>query len=137
MIELLKRVDRPHITEKSTRLKDASNTLCFRVRKDCTKVDVRNAIEKLFGVKVMSVRMLTEGVDGHTRLPAYARGRSGTIVECHRGWVYPDSNAHGRGEDPQYLYTVAFDGQELWGPDSEAGNLIHLDLFEPYLLADR
>lgn len=58
MIELLRRVDRPHITEKSTKLKEANNTLCFRVERHCTKVDVRNAVEKIFGVKVESVHIM-------------------------------------------------------------------------------
>ena len=49
------------------------------------------------------------------------------------GWVFPDTNAHGRGENPQHLYTVAFSGVELWGSDAESGVVVHLDLFEPYL----
>jgi nitrile hydratase len=80
-----------------------------------------------------TVTTLRHGVAGHTRLPAYARGCTGTIVLCHGGWVYPDHNAHGRGEDPQHLYTVAFDGAELWGGGGEPGVTVHLDLFEPYL----
>jgi nitrile hydratase len=83
------------------------------------------------GDRVVTLR---HGVPGHTRLPAYARGRIGTIVLHHAGWVFPDSNAHGRGEDPQHLYTVAFDGPELWGPGAETGVSVRLDLFEPYLL---
>jgi nitrile hydratase len=71
---------------------------------------------------------------GHTRLPAYARGKVGKIVACHDGWIYPDSSAHGLGEDPQNLYTVEFQGDELWGSDSESMTLC-LDLFEPYLHA--
>ncbi len=70
---------------------------------------------------------------GHSRLPAYARGKTGLIVAWHNGWVYPDSNAHGLGEDPQHLYTVAFAGGDLWGPEAEAGVRVQLDLFEPYL----
>jgi nitrile hydratase len=77
----------------------------------------------------------THGVAGHTRLPAYARGRLGRVVMLHGGWVFPDSNAHGQGENPQHLYTVAFDGAELWGRESEHGVTVHLDLFEPYLKA--
>lgn len=69
---------------------------------------------------------------GHTRLPAYARGKIGCINACHDGWVYPDTNAHGLGEQPQNLYTVEFQGTELWGDDSETMTLC-LDLFEPYL----
>ncbi len=84
-------------------------------------------------MSVIDVRTRDRGVHGHTRLPAYARGRRGTVVSLHGGWVYPDTNAHGRGENPQHLYTVAFDGAELWGVDSEPGVVVHLDLFEPYL----
>ncbi|MEE9253555.1 MAG: nitrile hydratase subunit beta, partial [Pseudomonadales bacterium] len=40
-------------------------------------------------------------VPGHTRLPRYARGKVGTVVLYHDGWVYPDTNAHGGGENPQ------------------------------------
>jgi len=71
---------------------------------------------------------------GHTRLPAYARGRPGRITAQHGGWVFPDTHAHGAGEQPTHLYTVAFEGQDLWGPGSEPGVVVHLDLFEPYLL---
>jgi nitrile hydratase len=47
--------------------------------------------------------------------------------------VFPDSNAHGRGEDPQWLYTVSFDGRELWGGEADAALTISIDAFEPYL----
>ena len=71
-------------------------------------------------------------VPGHTRLPAYARGRLGTVVALHGAWVFPDTNAHGQGEQPQHLYTLCFDAQELWGEGAD--NLeVCLDLFEPYL----
>ncbi|MCH8256797.1 MAG: nitrile hydratase subunit beta [Proteobacteria bacterium] len=78
------------------------------------------------------VRTSAQAVPGHTRLPAYARDKVGTILTMHEAWVYPDSNAHGLGEDPQYLYTVQFTGIELWGKGDE--NIkVSLDLFEPYL----
>jgi nitrile hydratase len=47
--------------------------------------------------------------------------------------VFPDDHAHGRGENPQFLYTVRFDGQELWGTDAEPATSVHIDLFETYL----
>jgi nitrile hydratase len=72
---------------------------------------------------------------GHTRLPAYARCRRGTIARVHSAMVFPDDNAHGRGENPQYLYTVRFEAAELWGDDAEVNSAVHLDLFEPYLEA--
>ena len=76
-------------------------------------------------------RLATSG--GHTRLPDYARGRPGHIVAHRGGWVFPDTNAHGLGEAPTHLYTVAFRGEDLWGADGEADLVVNLDLFEPYL----
>ncbi|MFP6807018.1 MAG: nitrile hydratase subunit beta [Pseudomonadales bacterium] len=78
------------------------------------------------------VRTSTEVKSSHTRLPAYARGKLGTIVMSHDAWVFPDTNAHGEGENPQYLYTVQFTGQELWG-GGDQNIKVSLDLFEPYL----
>ena len=50
-------IRRPLITEKSTRLKEGSNTICFEVAKTANKIEVRRAVEKLFGVKVLDVRV--------------------------------------------------------------------------------
>jgi len=72
-------------------------------------------------------------VPGHTRLPAYARGCVGEVLSYQGGWVFPDSNAHGKGEQPTHLYCVAFSGKSLWGRAAEPGVVVHLDLFEPYL----
>jgi nitrile hydratase subunit beta len=70
---------------------------------------------------------------GHTRLPRYVRGRIGTVVLSHGCHVFPDAHAHGGGEDPQWLYTVCFDGRELWGPDADPTVSVSVDAFEPYL----
>ncbi len=78
------------------------------------------------------VRTAHQVKSGHTRLPAYARNKVGLIILAHDAWVYPDSNAHGLGEDPQHLYTVQFTGEELWG-NGEIKTRVSLDLFEPYL----
>jgi nitrile hydratase len=80
-----------------------------------------------------AVRTRDHQPPGHTRLPAYARRRTGTVVHVHPAMVYPDDHAHGRGENPQHVYTVRFDGRELWGEGAEPGTVVHLDLFEPYL----
>jgi nitrile hydratase len=69
----------------------------------------------------------------HTRLPRYVRGRVGTVVLVHGAHVYPDVHARGEGEDPQWLYTVRFDGRELWGPDADPASAVSVDAFEPYL----
>jgi nitrile hydratase len=70
---------------------------------------------------------------GHTRLPRYARGRIGVITHYHGNHVFPDSHAHGLGENPQPLYCVCFSAIELWGPDAPGTDSISLDLWEPYL----
>ncbi len=70
---------------------------------------------------------------GHTRLPRYLRGHAGEIVAVHGAHVFPDSNAHGGGENPQWLYTVRFGAGEVWGNSSR--DSIHADLWEPYLAA--
>jgi nitrile hydratase subunit beta len=69
----------------------------------------------------------------HTRLPRYARDRVG-IIEAIRGChVFPDTAAQGKGDDPQWLYTVLFDGRELWGKDSDPTLKVSIEAFEPYL----
>jgi nitrile hydratase subunit beta len=69
----------------------------------------------------------------HTRLPRYARGRVG-IIECVRGChVFPDSVAIGQGENPQWLYTLRFDGRELWGENCDPHLKVSIEAFEPYL----
>ncbi|MFT4676263.1 MAG: nitrile hydratase beta subunit [Patiriisocius sp.] len=78
------------------------------------------------------VLTVTTAKPGHTRLPAYARGKVGRVIASHGGWVYPDTNAHGKGEQPQHLYTVEFSAETLWGESAESMSLC-LDLFEPYL----
>ena len=70
---------------------------------------------------------------GHTRLPRYLRRHVGEIVAVHGAHVFPDSSATGKGEDPQWLYTVRFSAAELWG--RSAREQIHADLWEPYLEA--
>lgn len=69
----------------------------------------------------------------HTRLPRYARDKVGTVERCHGCHLYPDSVASNKGDDPQWLYTVVFDGRDLWGPDSDPTLKVSIEAFEPYL----
>jgi nitrile hydratase len=70
---------------------------------------------------------------GHTRLPRYARGKHGVIELVHGAFVFPDSNAHGQGEAPQWLYTVRFSGPELWGEEADPSLVVSIDAWESYL----
>ncbi|MDO9075072.1 MAG: nitrile hydratase subunit beta [Rubrivivax sp.] len=81
-----------------------------------------------------AVRMAAAPVPHHTRLPGYVRGRRGVVCALHGGHVFADSHAQGLGEQPAHLYTVAFEGCELWGHEPGAqGLVVHVDAWEPYL----
>jgi nitrile hydratase beta subunit len=70
---------------------------------------------------------------GHTRLPRYARGKVGTVDAVREGFVFPDSNAHGRGENPQWVYTVVFTAAEIWGEGADPTLTVSIDAWESYL----
>jgi len=69
----------------------------------------------------------------HTRLPRYARGRLGVVELLHGCHAFPDAVATDKGDSPQWLYTVVFEGRELWGADTDPTIKISIDAFEPYL----
>jgi large subunit ribosomal protein L23 len=46
----------PVITEKSTFIKDTQRTVTFKVLRDANKIEIKNAVETIFKVKVESVR---------------------------------------------------------------------------------
>jgi len=69
----------------------------------------------------------------HTRLPGYVRGMSASssgFLGCH---VFPDSNATGAGENPQWLYTVIFDAASCGAEASDPDLKISVDAWQPYL----
>lgn len=70
---------------------------------------------------------------GHTRLPRYARGKFGTIDRDHGVFVFPDTNAHFRGEKPQHVYSVRFAARELWGPQAPDRDSVYIDMWDDYL----
>ena len=55
-MKLTEVIRRPIITEKTTVIREDGGTLVFQVAKDANKIDVRRAVETLFGSKVASVR---------------------------------------------------------------------------------
>jgi nitrile hydratase beta subunit len=69
----------------------------------------------------------------HTRLPRYVRGHIGVVERVHGCHVFPDTVAVGKGEQPQWLYTVCFDARELWGDDADPTVKVSIEAFEPYL----
>lgn len=70
-------VVRPIITEKSNVImnnKDKSLKYTFEVSKKATKIDIKNAVEKLFGVKVLDVR--TINVEGKMKRQGVHTGKT-------------------------------------------------------------
>ena len=49
---------KPIFTEKSTTLTQTGNVLTFVVATDANKIEIRNAVERLFSVKVVGVRVV-------------------------------------------------------------------------------
>jgi nitrile hydratase beta subunit len=80
-----------------------------------------------------AVRTRSGHVEHHTRLPGYAAGRIGRIEHVHGMHVFADAHAQGLGESPQWLYTVVFDGRELWGNETAEAFSVSVDAWEPYL----
>ena len=79
------------------------------------------------------VRMKNINPPTHTRLPRYVRGHVGTVERLQGCHVFPDSAGRDAGEDPQWLYTVVFDGRELWGEGADPTVTVSVEAFEPYL----
>jgi nitrile hydratase len=95
----------------------------------------RNAASKPAFAIGSAVRARNINPRGHTRLPRYVRGHVGVVERVNGCHVFPDTSADGRGETPQWLYTVVFVARELWGNEADASIKISVDAFEPYLEA--
>ena len=70
---------------------------------------------------------------GHTRLPRYARGKSGTVVAYYGIQECDDALPSGAIAEPQPLYSVRFEGHELWGDSAEPNSALYLDMWEMHL----
>lgn len=69
----------------------------------------------------------------HTRLPRYARGKTGTVHSDHGVFLFPDTNALFLGEKPQHVYSVRFAARELWGEQASPQDSVYIDLWDDYL----
>jgi nitrile hydratase len=78
------------------------------------------------------VRAKTIVPTGHTRLPAYVRGRQGKIADHHGAHIFPDANAV-NNKYHEHLYTVEFNVTELWPEATDSLDTVSLNLWESYL----
>jgi large subunit ribosomal protein L23 len=56
---------RPIVTEKSSLAKETGNQYVFEVARDANKIEIAKAVERLFKVKVLAVRVIN--MEGKTR----------------------------------------------------------------------
>jgi large subunit ribosomal protein L23 len=49
---------KPMITEKSSRMKENTNTVAFKVHQRANRIEIKQAVQKIFGVRVESVRTM-------------------------------------------------------------------------------
>lgn len=70
---LLKVLKAPHVSEKATNNAENSNTIVFKVATDANKAEIAGAVEKMFEVKVDSVR--TVNVKGKVKRHGAKMGR--------------------------------------------------------------
>lgn len=80
------------------------------------------------------VRVRNIHPSGHTRVTAYARGKTGCIEKVNaEAWVFPDTRAHYQGENVQSVYCVRLAAQDLWGLQAEPNTWVYIDLSEDHL----
>ena len=70
---------------------------------------------------------------GHTRLPGYVQGKSGTVAAVYAAYDFPDDTPGYEDAPAQQLYSVRFEGRELWGASAEPGTTLYIDMWEGYL----
>ena len=87
---LLKVLIGPHISEKATIVADGNGQYVFRVATDATKPEIKQAVESLFDVKVLSVRTL-----------------------IHKGKVKRTIHGFGKRNDVKKAYVRLAEGQEI------------------------
>lgn len=78
------------------------------------------------------VKVRTDLVAGHVRLPAYIRGKVGTVVSESPAYPFPDAHAHGVKADDEPTYDVRFSAEDLW-PNSADPAFVHVGVFQSYL----
>ncbi len=72
---------------------------------------------------------------GHTRLPRYARGKTGVVTRDNGVYALQDTDEAGHALDrpPQHVYTVRFAARDLWGERASARDTVYVDLWEDHL----
>jgi nitrile hydratase beta subunit len=78
------------------------------------------------------VRVRSDHVPGHVRMPGYIRGKVGVVVSESPVYPFPDAHAHGVEAADEPTYDVRFRAEELW-PGAADPALVHVGVFQSYL----
>jgi nitrile hydratase beta subunit len=115
---------------RATSALSAADAVAALRRMPATRRDVAVAARFKVGqtVRARNINPIT-----HTRLPRYARGKSGIVERDHGIFVFADTSAYSQGEKPQHLYSVRFAARELWGDQAAPQDGVYLDMFDDYL----
>ena len=79
-----------------------------------------------------SVKAVNINISGHTRLPSYVRGRVGTVAKLYSAQDIQDHVPESK-KGPQPVYSVRFEGRELWGNTAESNQGLYIDMWESYI----
>jgi nitrile hydratase len=69
----------------------------------------------------------------HTRLPRYARGKTGSIERDNGVSSFQDTSVYSLGNKPQHVYSVRFSARELWGGRAAPQDAVYIDMWDDYL----
>jgi large subunit ribosomal protein L23 len=85
-------IRRPLITEKGHAKREAEATLCFEVHKDANKIEIRQAVETVFKVKVADVRTAVNAgkLRRRGRFTGYASDWKKAYVRLQAGQKVPE-----------------------------------------------
>ncbi len=78
------------------------------------------------------VRVRSDHVPGHVRMPGYIRGKCGVVVSESPAYPFPDAHAHAVAAVDEPTYDVRFEATERW-PDCADAALVHVGVFQSYL----
>lgn len=79
-----------------------------------------------------AVRVTAATTPGHTRCPAYVRGKRGVVRLVYPLAFYPELRAHSTVKRREHSYAVEFEANQVW-PDGDPRQTILVELFESYL----
>ena len=70
---------------------------------------------------------------GHTRVPRFCRGKTGTVLHVAPAFSFPDAAAHGGAFRKEHTYHVEFASTDLWSDGGSKSESVIVDLWDSYL----